>query len=84
MTVSVRPNEASATETKYSSQDSLFDVKSESKVYFLQEIEDERYEIFFGDGIFGKELEDGNFITIDYITSSGDAANGVKFIQFCR
>ena len=80
--VSVNPTEASATETKYSSQDSLFDVKSDSKVYFLQEIEDERYEIFFGDGIFGKALEDGNFITINYITSSGDAANGVNSFNF--
>jgi len=82
MTVSVRPNEASTTETKYSSQNSLFDVKSESKVYYLQEIEDERYQIFFGDGIFGKELEDGNFITIDYITSSGDSANGLNSFNF--
>jgi len=80
--VSVRPNEASATETKYSSQENLFDVKSDSKVYFLQEIEDERYEIFFGDGIFGKALEDGNFITINYITSNGDAANGVSSFNF--
>jgi hypothetical protein len=80
--VTVNPTEASATETTYSSQDSLFDVKSNSKVYFLQEIEDERYEIFFGDGIFGKKLEDGNFITINYITSNGDAANGVSSFNF--
>jgi len=80
--VTVNPTEASATETKYSSQDSLFDVKSDSKVYFLQEIEDERYEIFFGDGIFGKKLEDGNFITINYITSNGDSANGVSSFNF--
>jgi hypothetical protein len=82
MTVSVRPNEASTTETKYSSQNSLFDVKSESKVYYLQEIEDERYQIFFGDNIFGKKLDDGNFITIDYITSSGDSANGLNSFNF--
>ena len=82
ITVSVRPNEASTTETKYSVQNSLFDVKSESKVYYLQEIEDERYQIFFGDGIFGKELEDGNFITINYITSSGDSANGLSSFNF--
>jgi len=80
--ISVRPNQASATETKYSSQDNLFDVKSDSKVYYLQEIEDERYEIFFGDGVFGKALEDGNFITINYITSNGDAANGVSSFNF--
>ena len=78
ITVSVRPNEASTTETKYAVQNSLFDVKSDSKVYYLQEIEDERYQIFFGDGIFGKALEDGNFITINYITSDGDAANGLS------
>jgi len=82
ITVTVNPTEASATETKYSSQDSLFDVKSDSKVYFLQEIEDERYEIFFGDGVFGKKLEDGNFITINYITSNGDSANGVSSFNF--
>ena len=82
ISVTVNPTEASATETKYSSQDSLFDVKSDSKVYFLQEIEDERYEIFFGDGIFGKALEDGNYVTINYITSKGDAANGVNSFNF--
>jgi len=82
VTVSVRPNEASTTETKYSVQNSLFDVKSDSKVYYLQEIEDERYQIFFGDGIFGKELEDGNFITINYITSAGEAANGLSSFNF--
>ena len=82
ITVSVRPNEASTTETKYSIQNSLFDVNSDSKVYYLQEIEDERYQIFFGDGIFGKELEDGNFITINYITSDGDSANGLSSFNF--
>ena len=82
ITVSVRPNEASTTETKYSVQNSLFDVNSSSKVYYLQEIEDERYQIFFGDGIFGKALEDGNFITINYITSDGDAANGLSSFNF--
>ena len=82
ISVIVNPTQASATQTKYNSQDSLFDVNSDSKVYFLQEIEDERYEIFFGDGIFGKALEDGNFITIDYITSHGDAANGISSFNF--
>jgi len=82
ISVTVNPTEASAIETKYNSQDNLFEVGSDSKVYFLQEIEDERYEIFFGDGIFGKALEDGNFITINYITSNGDAANGVSAFNF--
>ena len=82
MTVTVKANESATASVKYSAQDSLFDIDSESKVYFLQEIEDERYEIFFGDGIFGKALEEGNFVTVDYIVSDGDAANGVSQFGF--
>jgi hypothetical protein len=82
ITVTVRANESATTSTKYSAQDSLFDIDSESRVYFLQEIDDERYEIFFGDGIFGKALEEGNYITVDYIVSDGDAANGVNSFSF--
>jgi len=82
MTVSVKPNQQSSRSVKYSVQDSLFDIKSDSKVYYLQEADDERYEIIFGDGIFGNKLEDNNFITVDYITSSGDSANGVGKFRF--
>ena len=51
-------------------------------MYYIQEIEDERYQIFFGDGIFGRALEDGNFITINYITTAGDGGNGVSSFSF--
>ena len=80
--VVVRPNEQSTSKTNYTTQDSLFDLNSESKVYFLQEIEDERYELFFGDGIFGKKLTENNFIKADYIISNGDAGNGVSQFEF--
>ena len=82
ITVSVRPNEQSSRTVKYSRQDSLFDVESDSKVYYLQESDDERYEVIFGDGIFGNKLEDNNFITVDYMTSSGDSANGVSKFKY--
>ena len=80
--VVVRPNEQSTSKTNYTTQDSLFDLNSESKVYFLQEIEDERYQLFFGDGIFGKKLTENNFIKADYIISNGDAGNGVSQFEF--
>jgi len=80
--VVVRPNQNSTSETTYTTQDSLFDINSESKVYYIQEIEDERYQIFFGDGIFGKKLEENNFITASYIISSGDSGNGVAQFEF--
>ena len=82
LSVSVKPNEQSSRSVKYSLQDSLFDIDSDSKVYYLQEIDDERYEIIFGDGIFGNKLEDNNFITANYITSNGDSANGVSSFKF--
>lgn len=80
--ISVKPNQQSSRSVKYSRQDSLFDIDSNSKVYYLQEVDDERYQIIFGDGIFGKKLEDNNFITVDYITSNGDSANGVSSFVF--
>ena len=80
--VTVKGNENSTQAVKYTSQDSLLDINGTSKVFYLQEIEDERYELFFGDGIFGKALEEGNYITADYIVSSGDSANGISQLQF--
>ena len=54
--VSVRGNEQATSQVKYNLQDNLLEVKSDSKVFYLQEIEGERYEIFFGDGVFGNAL----------------------------
>ena len=78
----VRSNVFSTASTKYALQDSLFDINPESKVYYLQEISDERYELIFGDDIFGKALEEGNYITANYIVSNGDAANGISNFNF--
>ena len=80
--VTVKNNEFSTASTKYALQDSLFDINPESKVYYLQEISDERYELIFGDDIFGKALEEGNYITANYIVSNGDAANGISNFNF--
>jgi hypothetical protein len=82
ISVTVKNNENSSASTKYSNQDSLFDIGGDSKVYFLQEISDERYELFFGDNIFGKALEEGNYITANYIVSNGDSGNGVSSFTF--
>ena len=80
--VSVKNNSSSTASVKYSLQDSLFNIGSESKVYFLQEVADERYEIFFGDGVFGQKLEDSNYITVNYLTSHGDSGNGFSQFSF--
>ena len=80
--VSVRNTESSTATVKYSLQDSLFYLSSDSKVYFLQEVADERYEIFFGDGFFGKKLDDQNYITVTYLVTNGDSGNGFSQFSF--
>ena len=82
LSVTVKPNQSSSRSVKYSRQDSLFEVKPDSTVYYLQEADDERYEVIFGDGLFGRKLEDSNYVSVDYIASSGDAANGVGQFSF--
>lgn len=82
MTVFVRDNESSTVSTRFAQQNNLFDVKPNSRIYFLQEISDERYEVFFGDNNFGKKLEDGNYVTINYIRSTGSQANGIANFSF--
>ncbi len=82
ISVNVKPNEQSTSQVTYIIQDSLFTVKPDSKVYYLQEIENERYELLFGDNKFGKALEEGNYITANYIVSNGDSANGINQFTF--
>jgi hypothetical protein len=50
-------------------------IKGSDKVFFLEEIEDQRYELIFGDGSIGKSLEDGNIIFIEYMVCNGEQAN---------
>ena len=78
ISVTIKNNEQATGSVKYVKQDSLFGITDSSRVYFIQEIEDERYELIFGDGVFGKALEEGNYIQASYITSNGDSANGVS------
>jgi hypothetical protein len=67
---------------KYNLQDSLFGIDKESEVYFLQEIEDERYELIFGDNVFGKELREGDNVDVSYIVTNGDSGNGISQFSF--
>ena len=56
--------------------ENVTDLTSTSKKYFLQEVEDGKYEIYFGDGVLGAKLIQGNVITVEYLTSEGAVANG--------
>lgn len=82
ISVSVRSSETASFSQKYILSRDIFEVRSDSRVFFIQEIEDEYYEIFFGDDIFGKKLENNNYIDITYITCSGEDANGATDFAF--
>ena len=80
--VLVRQNQLINSITKFNLSDNLFELNSESRVYFLQEVEDQRYELIFGDGVFGKKLEAGNIIEASYLITNGESGNGVQNFTF--
>ena len=82
ISVLVKSNSSATASVKYNLQDSLFGIGAESEVYFLQEIEDERYELIFGDNVFGKALEEGYYIEASYIVTNGDSGNGIGQFSF--
>ena len=80
--VNVRENSTSTTKTEYKLVDNILGITSTSKIYLLQETSDEKYELLFGDDIFGKKLDAGNVIQISYIRTDGTDGNGVKDFNF--
>jgi len=66
----------------YTMADSITQISGTSKVFFIQEIEDERYELIFGDGIFGNKLENNNVIEVSYITTNGLDGNDASAFRF--
>ena len=87
-TLRVKVGNSSSTQINYSKQDDLFHpttgstINSKSNIYFVQEIADERYELIFGDGIFGRRLGGGNKINATYITTNADSADGISDFSF--
>ena len=80
--VTVRDTQSSTSVKKFIFSDTLIEVTSSSRVYFLQEVEDQRYEVIFGDGVFGEALKSQNYIEVSYITSNGEAANGISSFTY--
>jgi hypothetical protein len=76
--VAVRNTQNSTVTRQFSLSENLIDIGPTSKVFFIQEIEDQRYEVIFGDGIFGVKLENLNFIEVSYVVSNGENGNGIS------
>ena len=66
----------------YKLANNILDIGANDEVYFISEVEDEKYEVFFGDGVLGKKLEDNNIVQMSYIVTNGPATNGAKSFVF--
>jgi hypothetical protein len=77
-----KPNSSADIRRNYKQADSLFSITPDSPIFFVQEIEDERYELIFGDGVFGTKLQSPNYLEVSYLVSSGEAANNISQFNF--
>ena len=82
--VIVKRDENSSVSRVFRKFNSLYDLNSETPAYFLQEVENERYELLFGDGIFGMKLseESLSYIEATYVVTSGELGNNVSEFSF--
>ncbi len=68
--------------TEYKLINNITNITGDSLVYLIQEVQDEKYEILFGDGLIGKKLETGEIITVNYLTTDGKDGNGANIFAF--
>ncbi len=80
--VEVRESKNSNITRLYKFADNLTAIKPTDDVFFINEIEDQRYELIFGDGSFGSKLKTDNFILVNYVVTNGEKANGIDSFRF--
>ena len=80
--VKVKPSSSSTASVTYQQIDNIVGVTSTSSSYLLQEIEDERYELIFGDNVIGKKMSNNNIIEVSYIVTDGKEGNGASEFSF--
>jgi len=76
--VQVQNSSGDATTSTYTKVTGLTSIDSTSKVYFLQESDEEKFEVYFGDGVLGASLSDGNIVILEYVVTNKEAANGAS------
>jgi len=78
LTVQIQNSASDTTTNTYTKATSITELDSDSKVYFLQESEDGKFEVYFGDGVVGKAVEDGNIVILKYVVTNKTEANGAS------
>ena len=78
LTVKIQESASDSTTNTYTLASGIAGLDSTSRVYFLQEVENGRFEVYFGDGVLGKAVADGNIVILDYINTNKTEANGAS------
>ena len=76
--VSVQTSGSDVSTTTYTLATDITQVTSGAKVYFLQESTDGKFEVYFGDGVVGSSISNGNIVQLQYVVTNKDRANGAK------
>jgi hypothetical protein len=80
--VVVKPSRNSTISREYRQTESIFGIGPTEAVFYVNEIEDERYELIFGDDVFGRKPEDNSYIEVSYITTNGSSGNRIDNFRF--
>ena len=82
LTVDISPTEQSSETDTYSPATNVTNADGTSRIYYLEETDDMRYKVVFGDGSIGRKLIDGEYIKLTYVSTDGVEANGAKSFAF--
>ena len=82
LTVRVLNSSVDSTSRTFVKVDNLVELESTDQVYYLEEVEDEQFEIKFGDNVFGIALDIGNVVVLEFLVSSGVAANTIRNLSY--
>jgi len=80
--VKVFQSQNSSVFEEYKIANNILSIGSTDKIFFVNEMEDEVYEIFFGDGTLGKKLDNGEVVEISYVVTNGDTTNGARQFNY--
>jgi hypothetical protein len=76
--VTVQNSSVDTTSSVYSLATGVRSLDNTSKVYFLQETDTGKFEIYFGDGVLGRKLSDGNIVILEYVVTNKEESNGAS------
>lgn len=64
-------------EVEYTKKETIVDISNSDEIFFVEEVQDQKYEVIFGDDVIGRKLRDGEIVKITYIVTDGSEANGI-------